>query len=108
MRAQRRPIDPLAVDVVFDALAQSKSGILQRELCDSRRASYATASGAFDAGEFSAALGRGRLTVVRSFCIFPGSVMGLQAGLFYKLNGMESLMDYLRDSQEKLFGAALF
>jgi len=105
---QRRPIDPLAADIVFDGLAQSKSGIVPRELCDARRASYQSLTGAFDAEALGADLVRARLTVVRAFCIFPGSIIALQAGLFYKLNGADQSLDYLRDSQEKLFGAALF
>ena len=39
----KRPLDPLAIDVVFDALAQSKSSLLKRELADQRKLSWLTA-----------------------------------------------------------------
>ena len=47
------PIDQLAVDVVFDALAESQSGIVGREECDARRAAFTAADGAFDAAAFA-------------------------------------------------------
>ena len=101
----RQPINPLAVDVAFDALAQSKSGILKREVCDARRASYEGADG-FDAEALSSDLFRGRLKVVGSSLLFPGGPFLLQAGLFFKLDGASKTLEYLADSQEKLFGAS--
>ena len=102
----RQPISPLAVEVVFDALARSKSGILKREMCDERRASYAS-TGGFDAAALASDLSRGRLKVAGSSLIFPGGPFLVQAGLFYKLDGWSQTLDYLTDAQQKLFGTAL-
>ena len=103
----RQPLNPLAVDVVFDALARSKSGILSREICDERRASYEGAGG-FDAAALASDLSRGRLKVASSSLIFPGAPIIVQAGLFVKLDGWSQTLDYLADAQQKLFGTALF
>ena len=37
------PVSRVAIDVVFDALAQSKSSLLKRELADQRKLSWLTA-----------------------------------------------------------------
>ena len=37
------PVSKAAIDVVFDALAQSKSSLLKRELADQRKLSWLTA-----------------------------------------------------------------
>ena len=97
----------LATDVVFDALSRSNAGILQRELCNERRASYETEEGAFDAEAFSADLFRAKLTVVRAFCIFPGTIYLVQAGLFYKLDGWGQLVAYL-EQMVRILGPAYF
>lgn len=81
------PINPLAADVVFDALSTSNAGILARSVCDEQRASFQDADGSFNERKFSDDLFRGKLKVIRSFCIFPGTIFLLQAGLFYKLDG---------------------
>ena len=73
------PINPLATEVVFDALAHGNSGIIQRDLCDERRASWETAEG-FDAAAFGKDLRDAKLNVVRSFCLFPGTIYATQAG----------------------------
>jgi len=93
------PVSPLAVQVVFDALSRSQSGILQRELCDERRASYEDDGGGFDAAAFAADIAAARLTIVRSLCIFPGSVILVQVAVFFKLDGMNQGADYLAKSQ---------
>lgn len=72
------PISPLAADIVFDALAHGNSGIMQREVCDERRASWEGAGG-FDAAAFDADLGAAKTNIVRSYCLFPGSIYVLQA-----------------------------
>ena len=54
------PIDPVACDIVFDALSCSQSGITGAEECAARRASYEGPNGAFDPDAFEADLNRGR------------------------------------------------
>ena len=82
------PIDPLAVDVVFDALCESQSGIVARSECDERRAAFEDADGKFDAEAFAAGLSRGRRTIIGAYAVYPGSlnliflVGALQAGFF--------------------------
>ena len=66
------PIEPLAIDIVFDALAESQSGIVSAKECDQRRASFETADGAFDHVAFEAALARGRRKILTSYAIWPG------------------------------------
>jgi len=102
------PISEMAIDVCFDALSRSQSGIIQRELCEERRSSYASAEdGGFDAAAFQSDLNSGKLTVVRSFMIFPGSIILVQAGLFYKLDGWHQWIDYYNHMLDVL-GPAYF
>jgi len=102
------PLNPLALDIVFDGLSASKSGIIQRELHDARRASYTSEAEAFVPSALAADLSSGRTTVLRSFLIFPGSAVVLQGLLFYKLDGWTKTLEYLADSQLKLFGTTFF
>jgi len=104
----KRPLDPLAIDIVFDGVAQSKSGIIPRELCDARRASYEAADGGFDAAALSSDLFKARLKVLGSSLIFPGAPLAVQATLFFKLDGAAGAAEYLADAQTKIFGAPLF
>ena len=55
------PINPLAADVVFDALSTSNAGILARSVCDEQRASFQDADGSFNERKFSDDLFRGKL-----------------------------------------------
>jgi hypothetical protein len=80
------PINPLAVKIVFDALAQSKSGIENKELVDERRKSFETPSGAFDAEAFERSLGAARGTIIRSLCAFPGVPFVIQAIVLWKID----------------------
>ena len=93
-----RPINPEAADLCFDALARSRSGVLARELCDQRRATYQTADGAFDARRFASNLMRYRLNVAKGYA--PIGVLG--GALFVKLNGAQQLADYSADSMAKV------
>ena len=93
--------------VVFDALSTSQSGIIQRELCDERRATYQDTAGSFDPDTFNADLRRAKGVVLRSFCIFPGSVIVVQAGLFYKLDGWQQWLDYYNNMLD-ILGPAYF
>jgi len=103
----RRPISAIATDIVFDALSRSKGGIIQRDLCDERRASYQTATGAFDAEAFRSDLGGAKVVIARSFCIFPGTLYAVQAGLFYKLDGWGQTVAYLQQMARVLGPAYL-
>ena len=101
------PLCPLAADVVFDALSTSQSGIIQRELCDERRAAYQAPDGAFEPEAFAADLSYARFTVAKSFAIFPGSTVLLQLGLFIRLDGMGQARDYLDQTLDVLLPAYL-
>ena len=46
------PINPLAADVVFDALSTSNAGILARSVCDEQRASFRTLTAASMSASF--------------------------------------------------------
>jgi len=81
------PINPQAVEVVFDGLSQSRSGIIQRELCDARRASYTLPSGGFDQEALQKDLDIARRTVVVGYSILPGIPYTTAALLFIKLDG---------------------
>ena len=48
-------------NVVYDALAQSSSGLIQASLIDERRSAFVTAEGAFDEAAFARALLQARL-----------------------------------------------
>mmetsp|Transcript_31464 Transcript_31464/g.74301 ORF Transcript_31464/g.74301 Transcript_31464/m.74301 type:complete len:250 (-) Transcript_31464:324-1073(-) len=103
----KRSLDPLAIDVVFDALARSKAGIVVRETCDQRRASYEAEDGSFDAATFVADLSGGRLKYLGSVLIFPGGPFILQSLIWYKLDGPAQALAYLADAQMKLMGFTL-
>ena len=66
------PLNPLAVDVVFDALAESQSGIVDKKDCDAQRATFAGEDGSFDAVAFGDALGRARRNILLSYATYPG------------------------------------
>ena len=71
------PIDPFAVDVVFDALSESKSGIEIKADVEARRASFQKMNGKFDEEAFAASLSEARAKIIKSLCFFPGSVIVL-------------------------------
>eukprot|EP00966_Prymnesium_polylepis_P126647 2928868-Prymnesium_polylepis.1 len=58
---EQRDVSPVAVDIVFDALVESKSSLLDAAACDSRRARFLTAEGGLDDGAFSVALYKARV-----------------------------------------------
>ena len=69
------PLEPLALDVVFDALMESQGGVLDKGVCDERRAAFdkaASDGGGFDAEAFTEALSRGRRNILLSYAVYPG------------------------------------
>jgi len=100
------PINPLATDVIFDALSQGNSGIIQREIADERRASYETPAG-FNLAAFKSDLSAGKVTCVRSYLIFPGTFQLTALGIFFKLDGLGQFQEYL-DQTWSILGPAYF
>lgn len=78
------PVRAEAADIVFDALAQSKSGLLPPTVCDERRAGWLTPDGGFDSDAFSAALAKAQALVLASTLILYVGVPVTAASLFAK------------------------
>ncbi|KAL1522258.1 hypothetical protein AB1Y20_017253 [Prymnesium parvum] len=89
-----RKVNPLALEVVFDALAQSQSGIVLKEKCNARRALYETRSGAFDSTAFAKDLARARKTVVLSYAVFPGVFQLVALVIFFRVDGYHLMLEY--------------
>ena len=66
------PIDPLAAEVVFDALSGSMSGLAYQEQTDELRESFVDAAGGFDEAAFGNALVTSRSTIAASLLVYPG------------------------------------
>ena len=72
-----RPVDRTAVHVVFDALAESKAGLIPPETADKRRAGFNTPDGGFNEGAFNGAILKARALVIFSWFLFgKGQVIG--------------------------------
>lgn len=80
------PLEPLAIDVVFDALTLSMSDMVETSACDAQRASFVTAEGAFDAERFGGALGRARATIAGALTVFPGFFVLVGAVLAWQVD----------------------
>ena len=90
------PINPLACDIVFDALSRSQSGILDKALIDERKAAYKSpADGAFDVDVFEADLATAKATIATSLAIFPGSLNLIQLIVFFQIDGPSLVQAYL-------------
>lgn len=71
-------VTPAAVDVVYDALSQSKASLLPPDTLEARRSGWLAADGAFDAGAFAASLYKARVAVIASWFVFgKGNLVGL-------------------------------
>ena len=92
----QRPVNPLACDVVFDALSRSQSGITDKTLIDSRRAAYQAADGTFDAEGFASDLGLARKNCLVATAIWPGVPFAIFAILFFQVDGVEQAAEYSR------------
>lgn len=86
-------VSDIACDVVFDALSESKSGIVDKALIDARRASCTTRDGAFDADSFAAHLGAARKNVAVSLAIFPGSMNLIFFVAYLQADGVQATLD---------------
>lgn len=72
------PINPVAVNVVFDALSESKSSLLKPEVITQRRAGFFNAEGGISELAFSAGLIKARTAVIISWFVFgKGNLFGL-------------------------------
>jgi hypothetical protein len=88
------PVSLAAVDVVFDAMVQSKGGLLGAELCDQRRAKFVTAEGSIDEGAIAAGLYRSRALVCFSWIFFgKGRLYGFAVAVKFAFDaiGRENL-----------------
>ena len=86
------PLNPLAVEVVFDALCESKASFVAREACDARRASFATEDGGFHPQQFTASLQGARRNIATGLAVYPGILIA--AGLATAIQ-LDAMYDHL-------------
>jgi hypothetical protein len=86
-------VNPLACDVVFDSLARSQSGIVDKDVCDSRRTALQTEDGAFDADALQASLDEARRNVLIGYAIFPGLLNVVFLIVFIQVDGLQLVQD---------------
>jgi len=68
-------------NVVYDALAQSKSGLIPPDVVDSRRNGFITPDGGLDEGAFAVGLYKARGIVIASWFLFgKGQILGFVIG----------------------------
>ena len=73
-----QPISRAAVNVVYDALSQSRASLLPPDVIESRRRGWLSADGALDEGAFAASLFKARVAVIASWFVFgKGNLIGL-------------------------------
>ena len=60
------PLSRTAIDVVFDALVESKSSLVSSQACDERRGRFFAADGGLDEGALAAGLYKSRALVIFS------------------------------------------
>ena len=76
------PVNRDAVNIVYDALAESKSGLIPPDVVDKRRAAWLTEEGGFDEGRFLIGLNKSRALVIFSWFFFgKGQVIGALVAL---------------------------
>ena len=84
------PVSRVAVDVVFDALVESKSGLLKPELCNARRARWFTADGGLDPGAIAQGLYKSRSLVLFSWLFFgKGRIYGFAVAIKLAIDGLD-------------------
>ena len=74
-------VDPLAAQVVFDALAGSQAGFVSEQECARRRESFVTSDGGFDAAAFRGALSDTRRNLAGVYAFGPVLFFVLPAAL---------------------------
>lgn len=78
------PVRTEAINVMFDILMESKSGLLPLDVCDKRRAGVLTAEGGLDEGKMTAAILKARGLVIFSwFFLGKGQILGV--AIFFKV-----------------------
>ena len=78
------PVTDAASNVVFDALAQSKSGLIPPVVCDDRRAGWLRPDGTFDVSAFSGGLTKAQAIVGDSSAILYILIPSVAAALLAK------------------------
>ena len=78
------PVTEAAANVVFDALSQSKSGLIPPAVCDERRAGWLRSDGTFDASAFSDGLTKAQAIVGASSIILYIMILSAAAALIAK------------------------
>jgi len=102
------PVSRVAIDVVFDALAQSKSSLLKRELADQRKLSWLTAEGGIDEGAMATGLYKSRGLVCFSWLFLgKGRVVGVLVGGRIALDNLNLPLDIVPYSDVLYWVAAL-
>ena len=96
------PISELAAEIVFDALSVSKSGIVPKDDCDARRASYVDADGAFDREAFSADVSQARFNILAFLAAYPGVPNLILLAVLYKKNALQGFEEYSADFTQKI------
>tara|TARA_B100000513_G_scaffold188029_1_gene110827 strand:- start:216 stop:1088 length:873 start_codon:yes stop_codon:yes gene_type:complete len=96
------PVSELAAEIVFDALSVSKSGIVPKDDCDARRASYVDADGAFDREAFSADVSQARFNILAFLAAYPGVPNLILLAVLYKKNALQGFEEYSADFTQKI------
>lgn len=99
----QEPVNPLAAEIVFDALSGGKGGFAAKEVADERRRTYAkNDDGSFDAQAFSSDIFVAKRNILLFLAAFPGIPNLVALAVAYKLNAPAQIQDYLAASNEKL------
>ena len=102
------PVSKAAIDITFDALAQSKSSLLKLELADQRKSSWLTAEGGIDEGVMAAGLYKSRGLVCFSWLFLgKGRVVGVLVGGRIALDNLNLPTDIIPYSDVLYWVAAL-
>ena len=76
------PVSREAINIVYDALAESKSGLIPPAVVNQRRSEWLTPEGGLDEGRFSQGLYKSRsLVIVSWFFLGKGQILGAVVGL---------------------------
>lgn len=97
------PVKPAAVNIVYDALAESRSGLLPAEKIEARRNAWLNENGALNSISFATSLYKARFAVILSWFLFgKGNIVGIIVILkvIGDALGDSSLFDVLMANQE--------
>jgi len=111
MNAMPRPTK-YACNVVYDALAQSKSGLIPPDVIMQRRAGIVGDDGSLDLNALSYGINRARVTVITSWFLFgKGQIVGglVLLKILYDTTDIASKIPIPKELQDVLiFGAVIF